>query len=150
MPEPQAEPEKRPEIVMHLPEPEKRPEIAMHLQPEPVAEVVEERTEILMPPFNQEPEPAPHVQETAEAAPPAEASAPVAAGDEDDLLGLHVIFKQMGEPGGAPSELSEADIERIADRVIQKLSAQVIQSMAWDIVPDIVEKVVREELKRSS
>jgi hypothetical protein len=32
--------------------------------------------------------------------------------------------------------------------VIQRLSSQVIESIAWDIVPDITEKIVREELKR--
>jgi hypothetical protein len=33
--------------------------------------------------------------------------------------------------------------------VIQKVSAQVIESIAWDIIPDITEKIVREELKRN-
>ena len=72
--------------------------------------------------------------------------------EEIDLLGLDTLFK--GEPAavaGAPSggmSMREEDIDRIADRVIQKLSTQVIESIAWDIVPDITEKIVREELKR--
>ena len=41
-------------------------------------------------------------------------------------------------------------LQRIADRVIQKLSTQVIESVAWDIVPGITTKVLREELKRQS
>ena len=36
----------------------------------------------------------------------------------------------------------------VSDRVIQRMSSQVIESIAWDIVPDITEKIVREELKR--
>jgi CheY-like chemotaxis protein len=141
-PEPQAQQPPEPQ-----PEPERRPEIVMHALPQPVVEVAEPKTEILMPPFEEAPEPAPQVQESAEAAVPT--PAPVVMGDEDDLLGLHVIFNQE-YAADSSSGLSEADIDRIADRVIQKLSSQVIQSMAWDIVPDIVEKVVREELKRSS
>ena len=44
--------------------------------------------------------------------------------------------------------LSEEQIEDIADRVIRKLSAEVIEGVACDVVPDIAERVVREELKR--
>jgi hypothetical protein len=65
---------------------------------------------------------------------------------EDDLLGLGAIFRE--EPAAVPGVMSNADLDRIADRVIQKLSAQVIESIAWDIVPDITERIVREELKR--
>jgi CheY-like chemotaxis protein len=87
--------------------------------------------------------------------PPDTAEAPVEetpaeVATADDLLGLETIFQE--EPDAAPatpSLMTEADIDRIADRVIQKLSTQVIESIAWDIVPDITEKIVREELKRS-
>jgi CheY-like chemotaxis protein len=75
---------------------------------------------------------------------------PVPAFDEGaDLLGLEDLFKP---PNSAPSHLSVTDeeIDRIADRVIKKLSTQVIESVAWDVVPDITEKVLREELKRNS
>jgi DNA-binding response OmpR family regulator len=69
--------------------------------------------------------------------------------NEEDLLGLEVIFKDDPAPGTAqPGGITEEDIDRIADRVIQRLSSQVIESIAWDIVPDITEKIVREELKR--
>ncbi|HEY2381779.1 MAG TPA: response regulator [Terriglobia bacterium] len=68
------------------------------------------------------------------------------APSEEDLLGLELIFKE--EPALATGAMSEADIDRIADRVIQKLSTQVIESIAWDIVPDITEKIVRQELRR--
>jgi len=64
---------------------------------------------------------------------------------EEDLLGLSAIFKE--EPV-APTVISDDDFDRIADRVIQKLSRPVIENIAWDVVPDIAEKIVREELKR--
>ena len=70
-----------------------------------------------------------------------------AVASEDDLLGLGSIFQE--EPVAQPARsLSEEELDRIADRVIQKLSTQVIESIAWDIVPDITHKILREELKR--
>jgi len=67
--------------------------------------------------------------------------------DSEDLLGLETIFKE--EPEAAAGGMSEEDINRIADRVIQRLSAQVIESIAWDIVPDITERIIRDELKKN-
>jgi len=67
-----------------------------------------------------------------------------APADSGDLLGLQDLFKP------APTSVSDAEIDRIADRVIQKLSTQVIENVAWDVVPDITTKVLKEELKRQS
>jgi CheY-like chemotaxis protein len=79
-------------------------------------------------------------------------SEPISEPIEDDLLGLEGLFKD--EPVKAPpasrAAVTEADIERIAARVIQKISSQVIENIAWEIVPDITEKVLREELKKNS
>ena len=66
--------------------------------------------------------------------------------EESDLLGLEALFKD--DPPHPAVELSDADIERIADRVLQKLSVQAIESVAWDIVPDIVDKILRDAPKR--
>jgi hypothetical protein len=74
-------------------------------------------------------------------------AAVAAVATEDDLLGLGSIFQE--EPVTQPARsISEEELDRIADRVIQKLSTQVIESIAWDIVPDITHKILREELKR--
>ena len=73
-----------------------------------------------------------------------------ASGDEDDgadLLGLEALFPPE-KPEPKYGEITEEEIETIADRVIQKLSAEIIEGVAWDVVPDIAEKIVREELKR--
>ena len=72
--------------------------------------------------------------------------AAAAPAPEDDLLGLKAIFVQESAP--TAHGISDDDVDRIVDRVIQKLSTQVIESIAWDIVPDITEKIVRQELKR--
>jgi CheY-like chemotaxis protein len=77
----------------------------------------------------------------------AEASGGPPEPDSDDLLGLATIFKE--EPAAPAAALSEEDIERIADRVIAKVSTQIVESIAWDVVPDITERILREELKRN-
>ena len=69
-----------------------------------------------------------------------------ALADGGDLLGLQDLFK----PAPTSATVSDAEIDRIADRVIKKLSTQVIESVAWDVVPEITAKVLREELKRQS
>jgi CheY-like chemotaxis protein len=106
------------------------------------------------------PEPVPDTVATAvEAAPQsvvpaatvAEPATPVPA-ETGDLLGLEKLFQP--EPVAALSKvsahLSEDEIDRIADRVIQKLSSQIIESIAWDVVPDIAVKIMRDELKNST
>jgi len=76
------------------------------------------------------------------------AESPVSA-DGGDLLGLQDLFKPA--PGSlSAASVTDAEIERIAERVIQKLSTQVIENVAWDVVPDITTKVLKEELKRRS
>jgi CheY-like chemotaxis protein len=88
--------------------------------------------------------------EAAEAQATPDPPAPAAAGGDEeaeDLLGLENIFKE-GSTAESAGVLTDSDVDRIAERVIKKLSSQVIESIAWDIVPDITERIVREELKR--
>jgi hypothetical protein len=60
-------------------------------------------------------------------------SAPDAGMDMDDV------------PRGLPT-LSPADIEAIAKVVVERLSDRVIREIAWDVVPDLAEIVVRERI----
>ncbi len=66
---------------------------------------------------------------------------------DDDILGLEELFPQVDQDGG-PGELSGHEIDAIADRVIQRISRDVIEGIAWEIVPEIADKVVNEELKK--
>jgi hypothetical protein len=96
-------------------------------------------------------QPAPILEESPKAqAPemikPMAVESPSVAADGNDLLGLRELFK----PQPANVSVSDAEIERIAQLVIQKLSTQVIENVAWDVVPDITTKVLKEELKRRS
>ena len=65
----------------------------------------------------------------------------------EDLLGLSDLFPQAEADAGR-AELSAIEIDAIADRVIQRLSAEVIEGIAWEVVPDIAGRVVHEELKK--
>jgi DNA-binding response OmpR family regulator len=83
--------------------------------------------------------------------PPAE-NAEQGEKDNADLLGLEEIFKDpdpvqvSAQPG---LSLSEEELDRIADRVLQRLSRQVIEDIAWEVVPEFIERAVRKELKKS-
>jgi len=71
--------------------------------------------------------------------------------DNADILGLANLFPPNAtDQGRAAARLSEEEIDRIADRVIRKLSAQAVESIAWDVVPDIAVKVLRDELKKTN
>ena len=66
---------------------------------------------------------------------------------DDDILGLAELFPQVDQDSG-PGELSGHEIDAIADRVIQRMSRDVIEGIAWEIVPEIADRVVNEELKK--
>jgi hypothetical protein len=58
----------------------------------------------------------------------------------------------VSAPGAGPrTELSDADIEalaeRVARRVIEKLSERIVREIAWDVVPETAELVVRERIR---
>ncbi len=61
-----------------------------------------------------------------EAAAPAATTAPIAA--------------------GASGALSEADVDRIARRVVQLLTDKAVRDIAWEVVPDYAERLVRERI----
>jgi 3-methyladenine DNA glycosylase/8-oxoguanine DNA glycosylase len=43
-------------------------------------------------------------------------------------------------------QLSEADIDRIARRVLE-LAGERIEAVAWEVIPDMAEIVVRERIR---
>jgi len=52
-------------------------------------------------------------------------------------------------PPAAPSgELSDAQIDRIARRVVELISDQVVRNIAWEVIPDLAEMVVKERIKQ--
>jgi hypothetical protein len=49
--------------------------------------------------------------------------------------------------GGAGASLSDADIDRIARRVLELGGERVVRRIAWDVVPELAERLVKERLE---
>ena len=48
----------------------------------------------------------------------------------------------------ASGELTEEQIDKIARRVVQLLSDQVVRNIAWEVIPDLAETVVKERIRQ--
>jgi DNA-binding response OmpR family regulator len=51
------------------------------------------------------------------------------------------------EPEAETSTLTAADIDAIARRVVERLSDRVVREIAWDVVPDLADIIVRERIR---
>ncbi len=58
---------------------------------------------------------------------------------------LNDLSRMVGVSSGA-GPLSDSDVERIAHRVAELLGDSVIRKVAWDVVPEMAERLVRERL----
>ncbi len=57
------------------------------------------------------------------------------------------VFEEMAPPSAPEPDGSDDDlVERIAQRVVDKLSAKVIQEIAWEVVPDLAEGLIQKEI----
>ncbi len=84
-----------------------------------------------------EPEPAPSMAAPAEPEEPAWAPPPAAP-----------AAAPQAAAGGNGVDLSEEQIDRIARRVVQLMSDQVVRSIAWEVIPDLAEMVVKERIRQ--
>ena len=46
------------------------------------------------------------------------------------------------------ADLTDDQIERIARRVVQMLSADEVKKIAWEVIPDMAEMVVKERIRQ--
>lgn len=51
-----------------------------------------------------------------------------------------------GQAGNGTMEMSEAMIEEIVKRVVQRLSTRAIQEIAWEVVPEMAELMIRKQM----
>lgn len=49
--------------------------------------------------------------------------------------------------GAAELRLADADIERIARRVVELLAPQILREVAWEVVPDLAEVAIRSRIR---
>ena len=45
-------------------------------------------------------------------------------------------------------DLTDEQVDRIARRVVQMISDQVIRNIAWEVIPDLAEMVVKERIRQ--
>lgn len=50
--------------------------------------------------------------------------------------------------GAKGAELTEEQVDRIARRVVQLMSDQVVRNIAWEVIPDLAEMVVKERIRQ--
>ncbi|HEV7766614.1 MAG TPA: response regulator [Thermoanaerobaculia bacterium] len=117
-----AEPEPEPEPEPVAAEPSWAPLTAVAPEPEP------------------EPEPAqPEVEEPAAAAPPDLAP---------EAPALPIAARSEGTADLTPADLTDEQIDRIARRVVELMSEQVVRNIAWEVIPDLAEMVVKERIRQ--
>ena len=87
--------------------------------------------------------------------PPAMLPRPESPIEEISASDAEILFDVPFEPGPLPPagaapavpELTEAQIDAIAARVVQKLSDRVVREIAWDVVPDLAERAVKRRIE---
>jgi CheY-like chemotaxis protein len=103
-------------------------------------------------------EPPPADEEEGEAWPAAsiEEETPVA---DDSSFATPAMADFQGEPEVAEQEpevapavasggsLSEADVDRIARRVVELLSDRTVREIAWEVIPDVANAIVRDRIR---
>jgi len=100
-------------------------------------------------PFEAEPPP---LEEQEAPFAPEMTAAPSAAFEEPEPLADIVnpqITDEVLAPAPAPTgDLTDDQIDRIARRVVQLMSEQVVRNIAWEVIPDLAEMVVKERIRQ--
>ena len=63
-----------------------------------------------------------------------------------DLSELIPISREQAAASSAAAPLSDAEVERIARRVIQIIGEKFIRDIAWEVVPETANRIVRDRL----
>jgi CheY-like chemotaxis protein len=58
------------------------------------------------------------------------------------------VSSQVTDVNPQITDLSDAQIDRIARRVVQIMSEQVVRNIAWEVIPDMAEMVVKERIRQ--
>lgn len=85
-------------------------------------------------------------EEAAASEEPAAASRLVVEGLEE--LGAESEESEEVRAGSGSGPLSDEDVERIARRVVELAGDGVLREIAWEVVPDLAEVVIRERLAK--
>jgi CheY-like chemotaxis protein len=58
------------------------------------------------------------------------------------------VNSQVTDVNPQITDLTEDQIDRIARRVVQLMSEQVVRNIAWEVIPDLAEMVVKERIRQ--
>lgn len=98
----------------------------------PAAPAVASPATMTAPPFAPAAYETPSFAETPAPSPAAEIHGPVVSAPPSAMAG---------------DGLSEADVDRVAKRVVQLLTDQAVRDIAWEVVPDLAELVIKERIR---
>jgi len=153
---PQPEPEPEPEPVSEASPWDEPAPVAETAAPEPSIWDEQPAAEPEMPAFAESPfaasEPEPEPEPMLEPQPepePEEVAAPVVNPQiTDAVVNPQITDAVTAESTGGAFDLSDEQIDRIAKRVVQMMSEQVVRNIAWEVIPDMAEMVVKERIKQ--
>ena len=78
--------------------------------------------------------------------PPGDLEALAAEASLTDLKSLIPQASAAASASAAARPLSDDDIDRIARRVLELSGERVVRKIAWDVVPELAERLVKERL----
>jgi hypothetical protein len=58
---------------------------------------------------------------------------------------LTQMLSSVARPGG--NDLTDEQIDRLAARVVEKLSDRIVREIAWEVIPDMAEIVIKQRIK---
>jgi hypothetical protein len=58
------------------------------------------------------------------------------------------VNSQITDVNPQITDLTEEQVDRIARRVVQLMSEQVVRNIAWEVIPDLAELVVKERIRQ--
>ena len=78
------------------------------------------------------------------------ASAPETARELEALAltaSIPELTNMLSRVSSSGGELSDAEIDRLASRVVAKLSDRIVREIAWEVIPDMAEIVIKQRIK---
>jgi CheY-like chemotaxis protein len=121
----------------------------------------EEMEQMASAPSSSEPAWAPAIDPFAESAP---AESPFAAEEAPEAFADTVVNSQITDDVNSQitddvnpqitdvnpqmTDLTDEQVDRIARRVVQLMSEQVVRNIAWEVIPDLAEMVVKERIRQ--
>jgi CheY-like chemotaxis protein len=58
------------------------------------------------------------------------------------------VNPQITDAAGPAGDLTDSQVDRIARRVVQLMSEEIVRNIAWEVIPDLAEMVVKERIRQ--